>query len=51
MTRLIGAVLQEQHEEWQYGERRYFSDTSMRKLVHILSENTEAGHPELFLTA
>jgi putative transposase len=35
VTRLIGAVLQEQHEEWTYGERRYFSDISIRKLVHI----------------
>ena len=45
MTRLIGAVLQEQHEEWSYGERRYFSDISMRKLVHILNEHTEPARP------
>jgi hypothetical protein len=51
VTRLIGAVLQEQHEEWSYGERRYFSDTSMRKLVHILHEHTEPIRPELYLTA
>ena len=25
---LIGSVLLEQHEEWQYGERRYLSQTS-----------------------
>lgn len=31
VVRLIGAVLLEQHEECQYGERRYLSDTSMRR--------------------
>lgn len=42
VTRLIGAVLQEQHEEWQYGERRYLSEISMRKLVTVLHGQTEA---------
>ena len=51
VTRLIGAVLQEQHEEWSYGERRYFSDISMRKLVHTLHETAEPARPELYLTA
>ena len=51
LTRLIGAVLQAQHEEWSYGERRYFSDISMRKLVHTLHEHTEPARPELYLTA
>src|SRR5699024_12242156 len=36
VTRLIGAVVQEQHEEWQYGERRYLSEISMRKLITVL---------------
>ncbi len=31
-VRLLGAVLLEQHEEWLVG-RRYFSETSMRKLL------------------
>ena len=51
VTRLIGAVLQEQHEEWSYGERRYSSEISMRKLVHTLHEHTEPARPELYLTA
>ncbi|WP_029146487.1 IS256 family transposase, partial [Microbacterium luticocti] len=51
VTRLIGAVLQEQHEEWSYGERRYFSDTSIRKLVHTLHDHAEPTRPELYLTA
>ena len=40
VTRLIGAVLIDQHEEWQYGERRDFSDVSMRKLIHTLYDKT-----------
>lgn len=51
VTRLIGAVLQEQHEEWQYGERRYLSEISMRKLLHTLNDHTEPARPELHLTA
>jgi putative transposase len=51
VTRLIGSVLQEQHEEWQYGERRYLSEISMRKLIHTLQQTTDPTHPELHLTA
>ena len=39
VTRLIGAVLLEQHEEWQYGERRYLSKTSLTHLTHTLSHD------------
>ena len=42
VTRLVGAVLAEQHEEWQYGERRYLSEASMRRLAHI--PDTDAPH-------
>ena len=39
--RLLGAVLMEQHEEWLVG-RRYFSETSMRKLLGPTEESVVA---------
>ena len=44
VTRLIGAVLLEQHEEWQYGERRYLSQASLRRLTDMLqADNSTDG--------
>ena len=45
VTRLIGSVLLEQHEEWQYGERRYLSQTSLQRLTDMLQadNSTDAG--------
>ena len=41
---LIGSVLLEQHEEWQYGERRYLSQTSLRHLTDMLqADNSTDG--------
>ena len=33
LLRLAGAVLIEQHDEWEAGERRYFSENSMLELA------------------
>jgi len=44
VTRLIGSVLLEQHEEWQYGERRYLSQASLRHLTDMLqADNSTDG--------
>ncbi|MCS6712004.1 transposase [Brachybacterium sp. EF45031] len=50
-TRLVGAVLQDQHEEWQYGERRYISDISLRRLADILTTDTPENNSRLLMTA
>ena len=41
VTRLIGSVLIDQHEEWQYGERHYLSEISMRRLIHTLLDTAD----------
>jgi putative transposase len=33
LLRLAGSVLIEQHDEWEAGERRYFSEASMLELT------------------
>jgi transposase-like protein len=45
VIRLVGAVLAEQNDEWGYGERRYLSETSMRRLWHTLLQPDPAPAP------
>jgi transposase-like protein len=40
LLRLAGAVLVEQHDEWDAGERRYFSEASMRAIDATNQPNT-----------
>lgn len=44
LLRLAGAVLVEQHDEWDAGDRRYFSEQSMKLLTE---QNEEVAIPEL----
>lgn len=51
VTRLIGAILLEQHEEWHYGERRYLSEVSMRRLIDTLTKDTRDPYSALAISA
>ncbi|MCU1475354.1 MAG: transposase [Subtercola sp.] len=41
MLCLAGAVLVEQYDEWEAGERRYFSEASMKQLNAVTNEVEE----------
>ena len=43
LLRLAGAVLVEQHEEWDVSERRYLAETTMKLLDHQPQEVATAA--------
>ncbi|MFC2359744.1 MAG: hypothetical protein ACFNME_02825 [Actinomyces dentalis] len=42
-ARLRPAPGRPEHEEWQYGERRYLSQTSLRRLTDMLQADNSTG--------